>query len=232
MNNSSRFARLRGFRSLILFLLCMVLFIGFPQIDLLVAGLFYDPKTHSFIHNDHLLIQFFYRLFAVIHIPLLLGLIVAGLLIKFKKLNFKHYKKWSVTFLLIALIIGPGLLVNTVIKNNSIGRPRPVHVENFGGEQQFTAAFVYSGACRTNCSFVSGHAAMGFYFMILGWLFSSRRAFWGGFMVGVALGITRIVQGGHFLSDVVFAFWAVYFVIWATGARLGFKHPFSSQPEK
>lgn len=232
MSYSTLFTRLHGFRALILFLICVVVFVGFPQIDLYVAGLFYDTQTQSFSHNKLPLVQFLYQLFAFIHIPLLLGLIVAGLLIKFNKLNLKHYKKWSITFLLTALILGPGILVNTVLKDNSIGRARPAQVDNFNGKSTFTPAFVYSGACSKNCSFVSGHAAMGFYFMILGWLFASPRAFWGGCLVGVALGLTRIVQGGHFLSDVLFAFWAVYFVIWGLAALLGFKHPLSSQLNK
>lgn len=225
MAHLTALTQLKHSREIVLFLICAVIFISFPQIDLFIAGLFYDPQTQQFIYKNNPLIQFIYRLFAMIHIPILLGLIVAGLLIKFNKLKLKNYKKWSVTFLLTALILGPGLLVNTVLKDNSIGRARPVQVENFGGDKPFTPAFIYSGACSKNCSFVSGHAAMGFYFMILGWLFASRRAFLGGCMVGVVLGLTRIIQGGHFFSDVVLAFWAVYLVISLLGALLNFRHP-------
>lgn len=225
MATTKIFSVLKQNRAVFLFLICAVLLVSFPQIDLFVTGLFYDPLTEKFIYKNNPVFKLIYWVFAVIHLPLLLGLIIAGVLIKFKKLNLKYYKKWSVTFLLLALIIGPGLLVNTVLKDNSIGRARPIQVENFGGNKQFTPAFVYSGACERNCSFVSGHAAMGFYFMILGWLFASPRAFWAGCMVGVVLSFTRIIQGGHFFSDTLFAFWAVYFVISILGAILGFKHP-------
>ncbi len=225
MSKPSIFSALKQYRDLFLFLICVVLLVSFPQIDLFVTGLFYDPHTEQFILKNNPFFKLIYWVFAVIHIPLLLGLIVAGLLIKYKKLNLKRYKKGAVALLLLALIIGPGLLVNTVLKDNSIGRARPVQVDNFGGTKQFTPAFVYSGECKKNCSFVSGHAAMGFYFIILGWLFASPRAFWAGFMVGVVLSFTRIIQGGHFFSDTVFAFWAVYFVTSALGARFGFSHP-------
>ncbi len=228
MNRLTSIMRIKPIKDVILFLSCVAIFISFPQIDLFVAGLFYDSQTHQFIYNSNPLVQFIYKLFAMIHIPILLGLIITGLLIRFNKLTLKNYKKWSITFLLTALILGPGLLVNTVLKDNSIGRARPVQVENFGGDKPFTPAFVYSGACSKNCSFVSGHAAMGFYFMILGWLFTSRKAFWGGCMVGVVLGLTRIIQGGHFLSDVLFAFWSVYFVISVLGALFSFRHPLYS----
>lgn len=227
MPTNNIFSVLNKNRAVLLFLICAVLLISFPQIDLFITGLFYDSQTEQFIYKNNAIIQLIYWVFAVIHIPLLLGLIAAGLLIKFKKFNLKHYKKWSITFLLLALIIGPGLLVNTVLKDNSVGRARPVQVENFGGDKQFTPAFVYSGACQRNCSFVSGHAAMGFYFMILGWLFASSKTFWMGCMVGVVLSFTRIIQGGHFFSDTLFAFWAVYFVISVLGAMLGFRHPLS-----
>ncbi len=228
MPTKKTFSVLKQNRAVFLFLICAALLVSFPQIDLFVTGLFYDPLTEQFIYKNNPVFKLIYWVFAVIHLPLLLGLIIAGVLIKFKKLNLKHYKKWSVTFLLLALIIGPGLLVNTVLKDNSIGRARPIQVENFGGNKQFTPAFVYSGVCEKNCSFVSGHAAMGFYFMILGWLFASPRAFWAGCIVGVVLSFTRIIQGGHFFSDTLFAFWAVYFVISVLGAMLGFRHPLNS----
>jgi len=120
-------------------------------------------------------------------------------------------------------------MVNTVLRSDSSDRARPVQVENSSGDKQFTTAFVYSGARSKNCSFVSGHAALGCDLMSLGWLFASPRAFWAGCMVGVVLGLTRIVQGGHFFSDILFAFWAVYFVISLLGARFGFRHPLDSK---
>ena len=59
-------------------------------------------------------------------------------------------------------------------------------------------------------SFPSGHVAMGFYYLSLlllakrAWLFYSALfliLFW-----GVGLMVTRVVQGGHFVSDVLASF--------------------------
>ena len=211
--------------SLILFCLCAALFITYPQLDLIISGAFYNPETEAFIYRKQLIIVAIYKLFAVIHLPILLALILTGILYKIGVLKLSKLKKWTITFLLTALILGPGLIVNTVLKDNSIGRARPVQVDNFGGNSQFTPAFVYSGECAKNCSFVSGHAAMGFYFMILGWLFTSARWFWAGTMIGVILSFTRIVQGGHFFSDTLFAFWVVFFVTSLLGYLFNFKHP-------
>jgi len=137
----------------------------------------------------------------------------------------EHHRKWIFTFLLLSLLLGPGLLANTLLKNNSTGRARPAQVEQFGGERHFTPAFVYSGQCQTNCSFVSGHAAMGFYFCGLGWLFRSRRAFLAGCLIGTLVGTARIAQGSHFVSDVLFAFWVVYFVNCGLARLLRLCHP-------
>lgn len=64
-----------------------------------------------------------------------------------------------------------------------------------------------------NCSFVSGHAALGFYTIALAWVVRRRRRLWlaVGIGVGALVGLGRLLQGGHFLGDVVFAFWATYF---------------------
>jgi lipid A 4'-phosphatase len=47
---------------------------------------------------------------------------------------------------------------------------------------------------------------------LIGLYFITRRKRWmlAGIALGAWVGVGRIIQGGHFLSDVVFAFWAVY----------------------
>ena len=55
---------------------------------------------------------------------------------------------------------------------------------------------------------------MGFYFIAFGFLCRQRRSliiFFAG-IYGTVLGLVRILQGGHFLSDVVFAFFIIYAV--------------------
>jgi lipid A 4'-phosphatase len=53
---------------------------------------------------------------------------------------------------------------------------------------------------------------MGFFFIALAWVFRDRRWLWAGIALGAVVGLGRMAQGGHFLSDVVFAFWAVYLI--------------------
>ncbi|SMF31711.1 Membrane-associated enzyme, PAP2 (acid phosphatase) superfamily [Alteromonadaceae bacterium Bs31] len=191
---------------LLLMIACAIIFLIWPELDLAVAANYYaDGK---FIFADNAFIRFIYLLFAKIHIAYLLGFIIA-IIICTRKQWLHSRKKW--TFLLIALLLAPGLLVNTILKDNSLGRPRPQHIEEFGGKDQFTPVFYYSGACKKNCSFVSGHAAIGFYLMAVAWVRQRRIWLFYGVILGSLVGFVRIVQGGHFLSDVIFAGWFTYF---------------------
>jgi lipid A 4'-phosphatase len=66
-----------------------------------------------------------------------------------------------------------------------------------------------------NCGFVSGHAAAGFSLMTWGiWSAWPRRKRWLviGTAAGLFIGSVRIMQGGHFLSDVIFSGWAVWLI--------------------
>ena len=78
----------------------------------------------------------------------------------------KHMNRRLAIFLLVVLFVGPGLIVNGIWKEHW-GRARPFEVQNFGGEHQYTPPMQPAQECDTNCSFVSGHAAMGFYWISL-----------------------------------------------------------------
>ena len=217
-----------------LFLLSLVLFTFGWQLDLISSGWFYVDGDFGL--GRTLFFVVIYEVFGFLPYLLVPGLLAAALWMLWHYRDGRNpFKRKIFLFLFLSLLIGPGLLVNTVFKNNSIGRARPSQIVEFGGENQFTPAFVYSGACEKNCSFVSGHASMGLYFIALGWLLRSRRWFWIGLGIGSVVGLTRIVQGGHFLSDTVFAFWSVYWVNIALGNWLGIASPFdrsATQPAK
>lgn len=181
----------------------IVLFRQVPQIDLWFSGLFFDPEQGFFL-KDLWLARLTYAVFRDLPywlIPLLLWLSVASW----------HWGgpaerpvRRSLVFLLLVLLLGPGLLVNEMLKNNS-GRARPAQVEQFGGDRQFTPAFVLADQCQRNCAFVSGHSAMGFFFIALAWALRDRRWWLIGGLIGTVVGLGRIVQGAHFLSDVLFS---------------------------
>ncbi len=116
--------------------------------------------------------------------------------------------KWSATCVVIAIIIGPGILVNGILKP-AMGRPRPYVIERYQGEEKFVPVWQKSNIGK---SFPSGHAASGFVLTILFYIFyrNRRKLAWccwfGGIGLGTLLSIGRVAQGGHFASDVFWAF--------------------------
>ena len=187
-----------------------LLFYVIPELDIRFSMLFYDPFNRFYL-ADAPFCLWIYQSVEIVSIAwgALSVLLLAAVWIRKKNLfglSTKH-----LIFLLAALAIGPGLIVNLVLKDNW-GRARPYDVIQFGGASAFTPAFVISGECDKNCAFVSGHAAMGFYFIAFGFLCQRRRSLLVllAIIYGATVGLVRILQGGHFLSDVVFAFFIIY----------------------
>lgn len=187
-------------------------FILAPCIDIGFSALFYTPEEGFFL-RDNPFVRFIYGLFRdipYIWVPMLVWLWIASWLWARKS---ETGLRRVLLFLLVSLALGPGLLVNGILKAES-GRARPQAVEQFGGDKTFSPPLVISDQCESNCSFVSGHAAMGFYFIVFAWAFGNHRWLYVGIGMGALVGLGRIVQGGHFLSDVIFSFVAVYAVGW------------------
>ena len=117
-------------------------------------------------------------------------------------------------FLVILLIIGPGLIVNSVFKEYW-GRPRPREIVQFGGTKVFLHPW-QKGVAHMGRSFPSGHASAAFYLTAPFFIFRRRKprtaALWmaGGLLFGVLMSVARITQGGHFLSDNLWAWGMVH----------------------
>lgn len=139
------------------------------------------------------------------------GLVAAALSYKYPA--WCQWRRGGV-FLVLFLILGPGLLVNTVFKDGW-GRPRPREIVQFGGNKFFLQPW-QKGVSGQGRSFPSGHASAAF-FLIAPFFIYRRRSprcgrFWlmGGISFGILMSIARIAQGGHFLSDTVWAFGMIY----------------------
>lgn len=189
-------------------LVLQLMFLRWPEIDLWFSGLFYRPDSGFFLAQNPL-VQISYRIFASIHFFVAAGLIWAWIASWVWRRRGERRLRRALLFLMLVLAIGPGLVVNEVLKAHS-GRARPLTVTEFAGERSYTGAFQPAAECRRNCSFVSGHAGMGFFLIAVAWLTRRRRWFWLGMGLGALVGFGRILQGAHFLSDVIFAFWVVY----------------------
>lgn len=196
------------------FLLLAAIFLIWPEIDLWISTLFYTPEQ-GFIYRNNAVVESVYSLFK--HAPkFLLPLMLIMLALSFMKGRFglgtDQRKQWS--FLVLALLIGPGILVHLVVKENW-DRPRPRQIQEFGSQKDFIPAFIPAAAIQdqpgNNKSFVSGHAAMGAYLMVLAWVFRRRSWLYAGIAMGFVVSFGRLLQGGHFFSDLLFAIYFCYF---------------------
>ncbi len=111
-------------------------------------------------------------------------------------------------FVLLAVAIGPGLIVNAGLKDHW-GRPRPREIRELGGHAAYSPALVPSGAGGK--SFACGHCSVGFLYALGWWIWRrrARRLALASLVLGLAVGgvlvVDRMAAGGHFLSDGVWA---------------------------
>ncbi len=199
-------------------LLCFAaLFAFFPELDLIVSAAFYDP-ARGFVGDHVPVVWAIFKGVPLMSRAIMLALAIALLAYAFQRGEAGRRRRMQVAYLVAALALGPGLLIDVVLKDNW-GRARPAKVVEFGGTRTFTPALVPTDQCEKNCSFVSGHASAGFYLVSLGFLGGAaarRRWTLVGLAAGALFGFGRITQGGHFLSDIVFCFYATWFAAWAT----------------
>jgi len=204
---------------------CIAFFVASPEADVWVSQQFFVPEK-GFIYAQHPAVLFSYTLFAQMHFWVI-GLLLAYVLWSYMKGLQRHaivnrlHRRYAL-FLLVVLFVGPGVGVNGIWKEHW-GRARPFDVQNFGGTHTYTSPMQPAHECDTNCSFVSGHAAMGFYWLSLAWIFKRRYWIFVGLLLGSLVGWGRILQGNHFLSDIVFSFWTVYFSTCVVAACFGLR---------
>jgi lipid A 4'-phosphatase len=118
--------------------------------------------------------------------------------------------------MLLTLALGPGLLANTILKDNW-GRPRPIEVTEFGGPLKFLPWWDPHGACPKNCSFIAGEPSAAFWTLAPAALTPPHwraLAYGAALAFGAAIGLVRAGGGGHFFSDVVFAGVFMFLLIW------------------
>ena len=196
----------------LLLLACVLLFLVWPELDLIVTRYFFDPLNQEFPANALPWVKWVYDDTPVINQWLGL-LMLSALLLQWIRPGWPGLRaRRSMCAWLLVVCIGLGFTVDWVLKDH-FGRPHPYQTHVFTGDQDFVPAFHYRPLCEVNCSFVSGHAAGGFVWMAWGmWGWRRRRQAWllAGVAAGSFIGAVRVMQGGHFLSDVVFSGWVIW----------------------
>ena len=208
-------------------MLCLVavltlsaLFWAFPALDLAASEAFYRAGAGFPLSQDPVLRAF--RKSSDLVLALLFTGLLAGLVWRVARGGFKALTgaRRSV-FLIAALAIGPGLVVNGLFKS-WWGRPRPVAVDMFGGEAPYQMVWRISDWCQSNCSFVSGEASSATWMVAAIVLIPARlRPVLAPPVVVYALllSLNRLAFGGHFLSDIVLS-WAISGLVFAVLFRV------------
>jgi lipid A 4'-phosphatase len=197
------------------------IFAKFPALDLLVSSRYHHPER-GFVLGEAAWVQALHAWTPRV------GLTLVALLLLFLTLSpllawvLRHRAGWRDHLMgfgrrtaILALLVaacGPGLLSEGLTKH-TVGRPRPVQTDVFGGAAPFQGPFQIGDNPAVHRSFVSSTAAAGYALLGLGLACGPlwrRRWLLIGLATGSVVGLGRILQGGHYLSDVVFSFYAVW----------------------
>jgi membrane-associated PAP2 superfamily phosphatase len=197
--------------------ICLALLGTVAEVDLHLSGYFYAPEASQ-------------RWFLQTAVPWIwlnrygeypTGLLAIGATIVWYR-SWRH-RAWvryrrACALLVLATVLGPGLLVNGILKP-LWGRPRPHQVEFFGGSRSYRPWW-QPGNFGGGKSFSSGHAAMGYVLVVGACLVSPRRPSWlrglalgGALAYGSLVGLARVVHGAHFVSDVLWSGGLMCFIV-------------------
>jgi membrane-associated PAP2 superfamily phosphatase len=204
------------FIALALALVVGLLFGIYPELDLKLAALFYDPASKTFpakfdavaaiVRDGAMWIAW------GIAIPAIVALVVK--LVRPDRPLLMSGR--AIVFLLVTLTLSAGVFTNLTFKSYW-GRPRPVVVTQFNGSDQFVPWWDPRGACGRNCSFFSGEGATAF------WTFAPAAltppawrplAYAAATLFGVVTSVLRMAFGGHFFTDVAAAGLVTFILIW------------------
>jgi lipid A 4'-phosphatase len=204
--------------------LCMAVFAKLPDIDLAVASRCCHTPGAGFTHAFDPVVLALYKgtrpIGQIILAALAVFALISPLLARLMRRRGQNamavqclgpWRRMAVVAVICG-VLGPGLVVEGWFKN-TVGRPRPVQVVEFGGDQPFHGVFARGPDPEHHRSFVSSHAAAGFWLISLGLTCGPvwrRRWLVVGLVTGSIVGLGRMMQGGHFLSDIIFAFYAVW----------------------
>lgn len=201
----------------------VALFSKLPGLDLLVSARYWRPEV-GFIHAQDPLVVTLYAWTPWVGrtLLLLMALFAFAAPAVARWLQQRGHTEtaercagpWRRAAALAALAaaLGNGLVVEGLLKN-TMGRPRPVQTVEFGGPTPYVAPLRLGADPEHHRSFTSGHAATGFSLMCLGLACGPvwrRRWLLVGLVGGSVIGFGRILQGGHYLSDVLFSFYAIW----------------------
>ncbi|MCK9605633.1 MAG: phosphatase PAP2 family protein [Methylomonas sp.] len=207
----------RAKRELLVWLFLVVtttLLFWFTNLDTQLAALFYHPG-HSIAdwpYQQWPLLKFLYNY--AFPFTLIAGSSALTVYISSHFHRFSRRFSRRALYILLVIAIGPGLVVNLIFKDHW-GRPRPVHIQPFGGEYTYVPPLKLGHT--PDKSFVCGHCSVGYAFFALYFLSQNHKALYFTLTLVLAwlMGFTRMTAGGHFVSDILWSGYLVFLVAYA-----------------
>lgn len=180
---------------------------GFTDLDLRAMAPFFQPgAADPWPVAHHALFRLLYASAPWITGSLAVagtGLLAAGL----ARRGSRQTRLYGL-FIVLAVALGPGLLVNAVFKD-TWGRPRPRQVMALGGDYPYVPPLLRSAT--PGKSFPCGHCSVAFLYGLGWWILRRRRpvlaglSLASGLALGLLLGVGRMAAGAHFLSDALWS---------------------------
>src|SRR5215472_18033108 len=188
----------------------------YPELDLKLAALFYDPQTRTFPLRLNWLAGVA-RDGAMWIAWAMAAPAIAALILKLLRPDRPLIISGrAILFLLMTLMLSAGVLTNLAFKSYW-GRPRPVLVSEFGGDLPFVPWWDPRGGCDRNCSFFSGEGATAFWTLAPAALAPPAwrgLAYGAATLFGLATSVLRMAFGGHFFTDIAAAGLMTFLVVW------------------
>ncbi|MCK1388297.1 phosphatase PAP2 family protein [Bradyrhizobium sp. 21] len=204
------------FIALALWLVIGVVFGLYPELDLKLASLFFDPETKTFPLKLNNWAGFARDAAMWVAWAFVLPPLIALVVKMVRPDRPLMVSGRAIIFLLVTIIMSAGILTNLTFKTYW-GRPRPVVVTQFAGDQQFVPWWDPRGDCARNCSFFSGEGATAFWTLAPAALAPPAwrpLAYAGAVVFGAVTSGLRMAFGGHFFTDVSIAGLVTFVVIW------------------
>jgi len=187
----------------------------YPELDLAISRAFYDAAKQDFpLRFQPTLVWLRAESMWVITALIAPAVIAVAvkLILPFTRMLMSGR---AALFLIVTLMLGPGLLVNATMKDYW-PRSRPIDVPQFNGDERFVPWWDPRGVCPKNCSFVAGESAGAFWTLAPAALTPPHwrpLAYAAALAFGAAVGALRVAFGGHFFTDVVFAGVFVFLIV-------------------
>ena len=198
MQQNRPFIRILKYSSTILLVISLLIFYQNPYLDLDIA-IYINNMNYLQSPVWHFFSELIYWIGWVF--PLILCIIC-----------FRHKRRpdyFILTSYLCSVVVATHLIIKPLW-----GRLRPI--ELFQSQMDaYTSIFQWSNSCHFNCSFVSGHAAFGFFFISYAIIYPKYQKSITCFalLLGFFIGTIRMIEAQHFLSDILFAAWINMFII-------------------